>query len=162
MVVGFDEYINEANGYDMGPSRNVAGVAVVWDNSILLVHPTGATWRGSGALGIPKGGIEPGEDPLDAAVREVREETGLNLDPSKFEREVYDSPIFKKDGTIKSQMIYFVLRINHPTEIGMSSTRIDKNSLQLEEIDWAGFIEIDKAYPMMHRSQLIVLDRLNK
>jgi 8-oxo-dGTP pyrophosphatase MutT (NUDIX family) len=162
MVAGFNEYINENSGYNMGPSKNVAGVAIVWDNSILLVHPTGATWKGSGALGIPKGGIESGEDPLATAVREVREETGLNLDPSKFEKEVYDSPIFKKDGTIKSQMIYFVLRIDHPTEIGMSSTRINKESLQLEEVDWAGFIEIDKAYHMMHRSQLIVLDRLNK
>ncbi|MFF3063786.1 NUDIX hydrolase [Oerskovia sp. NPDC057915] len=35
------------------------------------------------------GGIEPGESDLDAAVREVREETGLHLDPAALEGPVW-------------------------------------------------------------------------
>ncbi|WP_336707210.1 NUDIX hydrolase [Oerskovia sp. USHLN155] len=35
------------------------------------------------------GGIEPGESDLDAAVREVREETGLHLDPATLEGPVW-------------------------------------------------------------------------
>ncbi len=46
---------------------------------IFLAHPGGPFWvrRDEGAWTIPKGGVEPGEDPLDAARREFQEETGI-------------------------------------------------------------------------------------
>lgn len=161
MIKGFDDYINESwDGIDPNVEKNVAGVAIVWNDSILLVHPTNATWRKSGALGIPKGGIEPGEDPLDAAIREVKEETGIDVELSKLDLEPHTAPHYKKDGTIKSQLIYFILRIENPTEIGIYSHKVPKEQLQLEEIDWAGFVKIQDAYPLMHSSQLIILDRI--
>lgn len=45
---------------------------------VLLVHPGGPYWRhkDAGAWSIPKGEIDPGEEPLVAAVREVEEEIG--------------------------------------------------------------------------------------
>lgn len=45
---------------------------------VLLVHPRGATFR-KPLFGIPKGLIEAGEQPEAAAVRETREETGLDV-----------------------------------------------------------------------------------
>ncbi|MET0747544.1 MAG: NUDIX domain-containing protein [Rhizobium sp.] len=49
---------------------------------VLLVHPGGPFWarRDVGAWSIPKGGVEPGEDDLAAARREVREEIGADID----------------------------------------------------------------------------------
>lgn len=46
---------------------------------LLLVHPGGPFWRGrdEGAWMMPKGLIEPGEDPLAAALREFEEELGI-------------------------------------------------------------------------------------
>ncbi len=46
---------------------------------VLLAHPGGPFWAGrdDGAWTIPKGGIHPGEDPLQAAIREFIEETGF-------------------------------------------------------------------------------------
>ncbi|HXQ12293.1 MAG TPA: NUDIX domain-containing protein [Caulobacteraceae bacterium] len=47
----------------------------------LLVHPGGPYWRGKdvGVWSIPKGLIDPGEDPRAAAVREFEEEVGQTV-----------------------------------------------------------------------------------
>jgi predicted NUDIX family NTP pyrophosphohydrolase len=49
---------------------------------VLLVHPGGPLWalRNDAAWSIPKGEIDEGEDPRDAARREFREETGVAVD----------------------------------------------------------------------------------
>jgi len=49
---------------------------------VFLVHPGGPYWsnKDDGAWSIPKGIIDPGEDPLSAANREFQEETGISPD----------------------------------------------------------------------------------
>jgi predicted NUDIX family NTP pyrophosphohydrolase len=49
---------------------------------VFLIHPGGPFWRkkDEGAWSIPKGLVEPGEDPLAAAKREFKEETGFEID----------------------------------------------------------------------------------
>lgn len=55
-----------------------AGILIKDTNTkkYLLVNPNGGT---TGGWGIPKGKKDPGESLLDAALREVREETGVDL-----------------------------------------------------------------------------------
>jgi predicted NUDIX family NTP pyrophosphohydrolase len=50
--------------------------------SVLLVLPGGPYWRNrdAGAWQIPKGAIEAGEQPEDAARREVAEELGIRIE----------------------------------------------------------------------------------
>jgi predicted NUDIX family NTP pyrophosphohydrolase len=45
---------------------------------VLLVHPGGPFWarRDDGAWSLPKGEVEPREEPLDVALREFEEELG--------------------------------------------------------------------------------------
>ena len=49
---------------------------------VFLVHPGGPFWarKDRAAWSIPKGEYQEGEDPLDAAKRELAEETGTQLD----------------------------------------------------------------------------------
>lgn len=60
------------------PEARGVGIAV-WRNGRLLVVRT--SYRGA-LLGLPGGGVEPGEDPRSAAVRELREEVGLEITPA--------------------------------------------------------------------------------
>ncbi len=51
---------------------------------VFLVHPGGPLWakKDLGAWSIPKGEIDPEEDPLSAARREFEEETGYKVSGS--------------------------------------------------------------------------------
>ena len=59
------------------PKRLSCGVVILNPGrELLLCHVTGQNhWD------LPKGGIDPGETPLEAAVRETREESGVKLAP---------------------------------------------------------------------------------
>jgi predicted NUDIX family NTP pyrophosphohydrolase len=64
--------------YRYPPGSAVTGDA---ETEVLLVHPGGPMWarRDLGAWSIPKGEVDPGEEPLAAARREFAEETGFPL-----------------------------------------------------------------------------------
>ncbi len=53
---------------------------------VLLIKPGGPYWRSrdAGAWMIPKGAVEAGERPIDAALREFAEETGTQLTTVPF------------------------------------------------------------------------------
>ena len=54
---------------------------------VLLIKPGGPFWRNkhAGAWMIPKGRVEAGEQPVEAALREFEEETGTRLSSVPFE-----------------------------------------------------------------------------
>jgi predicted NUDIX family NTP pyrophosphohydrolase len=64
------------------PTKASAGVLMYRRRAsgleVFLVHPGGPFWarKDAGAWSIPKGEIEPGESPIEAARREFAEETG--------------------------------------------------------------------------------------
>lgn len=154
-VLNFNDYINESSK----EIKQSAGVAIVYDGKVLLVHPTNASWKKS-ALGIPKGGIDNGEDSLEAALRELREETGLIIDPSKLDLDYGTANKYNSSKNVDYQLFYYVAHIDNLSDIGMTSLKVDKSKLQINEIDWAGFVDINKAYELIHGYQMIILDRL--
>lgn len=72
------------------PPPHSAGILLFRRSSgqlqVLLVKPGGPFWKNkdAGAWMIPKGGVEPGETPIEAARREFEEETGMRLDAVPF------------------------------------------------------------------------------
>jgi len=55
------------------------GVVITDGNSVLLGHVTKGRW-----WDLPKGGVNSGESFLQAAVRELREETGIEIDGAEL------------------------------------------------------------------------------
>jgi 8-oxo-dGTP pyrophosphatase MutT (NUDIX family) len=146
----------------MGESKvllDTAGIAIVYDGKILLVHPANGSWV-KPLMGIPKGKIEPGEEPMDAAIRETFEETGILIRPDKLSPAVQSVEIWKGD-KYRNSLHYLECKINDLSEIGLDSLKVPKSQLQSAEIDWAGFIKISEAYSKVINTQLLILDRLS-
>lgn len=67
--------------------RHTARGLVVRDGKVLLME----RWRdGLHYFSIPGGGIEPGEEPEQTAVREIREETTIDAKPTRLVIEMHD------------------------------------------------------------------------
>ena len=55
-----------------------AGGVVVRDDEVIVIVPTRRAADGRKVLALPKGHVDPGETPAQAAQREVREEAGVD------------------------------------------------------------------------------------
>lgn len=126
-----------------------AGVAISWNNSILLVHPTNASW--TRAMSIPKGIVDAGEDVLSAAIRELKEETGITIKPADIADPSHTITInYDKNGKVYKQLTVFFLFADGATKERLQiPDKIPKQNLQLHEIDWAGFIPFSEVQTKM-------------
>lgn len=105
---------------------------------VLLVHPGGPFWKNKdlGAWSIPKGEFEETEDPLKAAKREFKEETGLLPHGPLIEL----TPV-----KLNSGKLVYAWAIKQDAD----ASKITNNTFELEwppkSGNWKQFPEIDKA-----------------
>ena len=81
---------------------------------------------------IPKGGMDPNESFLQAAVRELREETGLEVDPSVL------SPLGHFDYKPKKDLMLYLWRVDdlpNPQTLQCQSTWKDEKGAARPELD---------------------------
>ena len=146
-------------------SKESAGLLLFrWNGpqlEVLLGHPGGPYWsaKEDGAWSIPKGGINPGEDPLDGAIREFAEETGFAA----------DGP-FIPLGTItqRSGKIVHAWAVQgdcDPSCLVSVTTRTEwpprsRKFIEIPELDRAAFFSIDDAKQAINVAQAELLDRL--
>ena len=90
--------------------RRTARVLLIDDHDrILLLADSDPGIPGSGWWITPGGGIDPGESDLDAAVRELEEETGLRVPPSALVGPILVRPVVHgyTDVVIDQEDVFF-------------------------------------------------------
>ena len=143
--------------------KKSAGVIIILNkNKVLLCHPTNSRWFGT--YSFPKGGIEKNESEIDAAIRELREESSVVVDKSQISN--IKDPIIvdyvNKKGEKKYKQLYlYVVYINDISEIGLDSETIPTERLQIEEIDWCGFLPKQEAKSRIFHRVEHLLDMIN-
>jgi predicted NUDIX family NTP pyrophosphohydrolase len=128
---------------------------------VFLVHPGGPFWKNKddGAWSIPKGEYSQGEDPIEAAKREFREETG-------FEPGTELIPL----GDIKQPSGKIVTVWAFEGDCDPAGLRSNTFSIEwppksgqtreFPEVDRAAWFTIDVARTKLLKGQLAFLDRL--
>lgn len=76
------QYMNNKDKSAKRKSTKKAGMFIYdyINGKVLIVQSRGNLW------GVPKGTFEEGENSMDCAIREVREETGLNIEKERLNR----------------------------------------------------------------------------
>lgn len=110
----------------------IAAVAIVDDRGRMLT----VRKRGTTRFMNPGGKLEPGESGLDAAVREVREELGLQLDPTQVHTlGVWTAPAANEPGwTVAADAFWTRL----------SAGAAPEPQAEIEELRWVGLTEIEE------------------
>lgn len=123
---------------------------------VFLVHPGGPFWakKDEGAWSIPKGEFEPPEDPLTAARREFREETGFPIDGAFLPL----TPLKQKSG--KTVYAWAVRGDCDPALI--TSNTFTFQGREFPEIDRAGWFGMAEAKRKILPGQAGFLDELPK
>jgi ADP-ribose pyrophosphatase YjhB (NUDIX family) len=112
-----------------------AGFVIIQDNKILLGHPTNQPWFNS--YSFPKGKMEEGEDIIETALRETKEEIGIDINDYVIEFGDKGTIEYSNRGIVHKKIYYQVVYC----------AGIEKNdiTLQKEEFDWAGFLTKEDA-----------------
>ena len=130
---------------------------------VLLIKPGGPFWRNkdAGAWMIPKGVIEPGEAPAEAALREFEEETGTRLDAVPFPLATIRQSggkiveAFAVEGDLDAGSIQSIeFEMEWPPKSGQRQ--------RFPEAEEARWMAIEEARQMILPSQLPVLDALEE
>ena len=105
--------------------------------------------RRSAHWGFPKGHVEPGETDEETAIREVYEETGLNID-------ILPGFVKKSDYTIQG-------KIEKSVSIFLAKTTETSYTLQVEEIEECGWFDYDSAMLTLNyeNDKLILIEAKN-
>lgn len=135
-----------------------AGIAIIWNQKILLTHPTKApmfeTWS------IPKGAIEENETIKEAALRETREEVGICIDPDQIINEPILVEYTNKTNIIFKKVYIYFYYIKSLSEISLKHDIVLASQLQRKEVDIALFFDKESAKDYIFWRYRAILNKL--
>ncbi len=128
---------------------------------VLLAHPGGPYWKGrhAGAWSIPKGGVDRGETPLEAALREFREETGFEPSPPYLPL----GAVVQRSGKVVHAWAFEGDCDPAASRSNTTSTEWPPRSgriIEIPEVDEVRFFSIEDARKAINTRQSALLDRL--
>jgi predicted NUDIX family NTP pyrophosphohydrolase len=148
--------------------KQSAGVLIYREKNgrieVFLVHPGGPFWakKDIASWSIPKGEFEEGEDPLETAIREFSEETGLEvpqgdpvpLNPVKQpSRKVVHAWYLKGDldvSAVRSNMF----EMEWPPKSGKKQ--------KFPEVDKGSWSSLGEAKVKLHKGQVPIIEQLER
>ena len=80
------------------------GCIIIQKNKVLLIQQTEGHW------GFPKGHVEDGETEIETAIREVKEETNLDVEINENKR--YTMEYLTDKGTFKQVVLFIAKKIS--------------------------------------------------
>lgn len=109
-----------------------ARVLIVHENSVLVVK----NWLGAGGWALPGGGLEAGETPVEAAIREVKEELGFMIEPGALQDlGEYES---REKGSLKTK--YYLQAL-----VVLEQPNITLRKHEIMEYDWLPITDLQQA-----------------
>ncbi len=105
------------------------------NKKVLLVQSRGHLW------GAPKGRIQENEDPLECAIREVKEETGLDVSESDFVSSIL----------IHSKSLYYYINVDSSNN---EVVDIFPQTMKDNDANGIGWFQLDCLVEMSHEKQI--------
>jgi 8-oxo-dGTP pyrophosphatase MutT (NUDIX family) len=125
-----------------------AGGVVVRGEEVVVIVPTRRAADGSRVLALPKGHVDPGETPIEAATREVREETGIVAAPV---RELGESRYwYRRDGRTIAKAVAFFL-------FDFIEGDIADHDDEVEEVRWIALADAQAALSHTAEREMVEL-----
>jgi 8-oxo-dGTP pyrophosphatase MutT (NUDIX family) len=102
------------------------------NKKVLLVQSRGQLW------GPPKGSVQDDETPLECAIREVKEETGLDIDPNHFLGSII----------IKSKALYYFM------DVDSSNCNLFPQDFHGNDANGIGWVQLDCLFDLIQHDHI--------